>query len=393
MARQCPQGKFVSGGKGNAPPGIQISGVKFDMEGLRQMAKDSESIVLNSVQFDESLFTDDISLTVEPDTSEDNGADLMLPDYLLYVLISLDWDYMSPDNDVPYWHPIRRALQEYGIDLLEILQQNLWILDGFQPVLPDTLTTDTLVVILSHITEEASMSDEHSTWRSGVSLKSTWTEISSLAISPTKLAVSENLPSWRINMTRQTRKTRTSNSDSDYDIPDLLDGSDSEDEEDSPKQHTFVEDIQEDALEQSDEVPAGPYSFSTSYGGGSSEVSEVTSVLGPYPSHPNEEIVAFVPKDYPSWESRRGIWRYRRFNVRQFGLSDDPPPRAIDSYYYDTELPSEIEIRTSWLETPDFCIVQWYADERSRMNGLTPHLDWPVGAPWNGAGRNGRCIT
>ncbi len=161
---------------------------------------------------------------------------------------------------------------------------------------------------------------------------------------------------------------------------------------------------------------------------------EVTSVLGPYPSHPNEEIVAFVPKDYPSWESRRGIWRYRRFNVHQFGLSDDPPPRAIgnllantaeyhlnscapypgeaepiltnwdriivyrispthhiivDSYYYDTELPSEIEIRTSWLETPDFCIVQWYADERGRMNGLTPHLDWPVGAPWNGAGRMG----
>ncbi len=23
------------------------------------------------------------------------------------------------------------------------------------------------------------------------------------------------------------------------------------------------------------------------------------------------------------------------------------------------------------------------------MNGLTPHLDWPIGAPWNGAGRMG----
>ncbi len=158
MARQCLQGKFVSGGKGNAPPGIQILGVKFNMEGLRQMAKNSES---NSLQFDESLFMDDISLTVEPDTSEDNSADLMLPDYLLYILISLDWDYMFSDNNVPYWHLICCALQEYEIDLLEIVQQNLWILDEFQAVLPNTLTTDTLVVILSHITEEASMSDEH----------------------------------------------------------------------------------------------------------------------------------------------------------------------------------------------------------------------------------------
>ncbi|KAF8905382.1 hypothetical protein CPB85DRAFT_1437327 [Mucidula mucida] len=341
MARQCPQGKFVSGGKGNAPPGIQISGVKFDMEGLRQMAKDSESIVLNSVQFDESLFTDDISLTVEPDTSEDNGTDLMLPDYLLYILISLDWDYMSPDNDIPYWHPICRALQKYGINLLEIVQQNLWILDEFQPVLPDTLTTDTLVVILSHITGEASMSDEHiETHRDDSHLPSEYLEVrrfleeyldrnqffSNLT---NKISNVKELTELENQHDTSDSEDKNVNSDSDYNIPDLLDESDSEDEEDSPKEHTFVEDIQEDALEQSDEVPAGPYSFSTLYGGGSSQVSEVTSVLGPYPSHPNEEIVVFVPKDYLLWESRRGIWRYRRFNVRQFGLSDDPPPCAI----------------------------------------------------------------
>ncbi|KAF9006385.1 hypothetical protein BDZ89DRAFT_1144756 [Hymenopellis radicata] len=247
MARQCPQGKFVSGGKGNSPLGIQISGVKLDMESLRQMAKGSQSIVLNSVQFDESLFTDDISSP----------------------LISLDWDYMTPDSDLPYWDPIRRVLQEYGIDLLEILQQNLWTPDGFQPVLPDTFTTDTLVVILSHITEEASTSDGHGeTHRDDSHLPSEFLEVRRFLEGylnrdqffrdlTNEINNLRELTELESRQDASDSENEDTNSDSDYDMPDVLDGSDSEDEEDSPKQHTPVEDIQEDVLEQLRRFPLG----------------------------------------------------------------------------------------------------------------------------------------
>ncbi len=53
----------------------------------------------------------------------------------------------------------------------------------------------------------------------------------------------------------------------------------------------------------------------------------------------------------------------------------------MDRRYLGMHLPCETLIWTDWLETENFLLAMWYAQERSIMAGI-PSMDWPAQSHW-----------
>lgn len=53
----------------------------------------------------------------------------------------------------------------------------------------------------------------------------------------------------------------------------------------------------------------------------------------------------------------------------------------MDRQYLGMHLPCETLIWTDWLETENFPLAMWYAQERSAMAGI-PSMDWPTQSHW-----------